>query len=72
MNRNSQFCYAITNGLHMYRKPAKFLAFLQTVEPISHYCMSGQNSYTRGPLADTNTLILESPNYKYRAEIQSF
>jgi hypothetical protein len=27
MNRISQFRYAITNALHIYRSPAKFLAF---------------------------------------------
>jgi hypothetical protein len=30
MNRLSQFRYAITNALHIYRKIAKFLALLQT------------------------------------------
>jgi len=43
MNRISQFRYAITNALHIYRRPAKFLAFLQTFQPISHYCLSGQH-----------------------------
>jgi len=44
----SQFRYAITNALPIYRRLAKFLAFLQTVEPISCYCLSGQHSYTFG------------------------
>ena len=29
--RGSQFLYAVTNSLHIYISPAKFLAFLQTV-----------------------------------------
>ena len=57
MNRISQFRYPIKNALHIYRRPAKFLAFLQTVEQISHYCRSVQHNYTSGPLADTNNLI---------------
>jgi len=64
MNRIPQFQYAITNALHIYRQTAKFLAFLQTVEPISHYCMSGQQSYTRGSLADTNVLVSECSDFK--------
>jgi len=61
MNRILQFRYAITNALHIYRSPAKFLAFLQTLEPISHYCLSGQHSYTRGLLTDNNALISDNP-----------
>ena len=41
------------------------------MEPISHYCLSGQHSYTRGPLADTNALISESTVSKYHAEKSS-
>jgi len=63
MNRNSQFRYAITNSLHIYITPAKFLAYLQTVEPISHYCLSGQHSFTSGLLADTLALISKDPNF---------
>jgi hypothetical protein len=55
MNRISQFRYANTNALHKYRRPAKFLAFLQTVE------LPGQHSYTRGLLVDRNALISETP-----------
>ena len=44
MNWISRFWFAITNALHIYRRPAKFLAFLQTVEQILHYCLSGQHS----------------------------
>jgi hypothetical protein len=47
--------------LHIYRRTAKFLSFLHTFEPISHYCLSGQHNYTRGPLADINALISEIP-----------
>jgi hypothetical protein len=72
MKRISQFRYTITNALHIYKKPAKFLAFLQTVEPTSHYSLSGQQSYTRGPLTDTNTLSSENTILKYYVEIQSF
>jgi hypothetical protein len=72
MNRISQFWYAITNALYIYRRPAKFLAFLQTVEPISHYCLSGQHSNTRGPLAYKIALISESSDFNYEAESQSF
>ena len=64
MNRIPQFRYAITNSLHINRRPAKFLAFLRTVEPISHYCSSGQHSYTRVPLADTNVLGSECSDFK--------
>ena len=70
MNWISHFCFAITNALYIYRRPAKFLAFLQTVEQISCYCLSGQHSYTRGPLAVTNALSSESPVFKYNAEGQ--
>jgi hypothetical protein len=69
MNRISQFCYTITNALHIYRRPKKFMAFLQTVEPMSHYCLSGQHTYTRGPLADTNALISGSPDFKYHTKV---
>jgi len=48
------------------------LVFLQTLEPISHYCLSGQHIYTRGQLTDKDNLILECTNLKYYAEIQSF
>jgi hypothetical protein len=68
MNRNSRFRYAITNALHIYRSPAKFLTFLQRVEPISYYCLSGQRSYTRGPLADTNDFSSDGPDFKYYTE----
>ena len=50
------------------QKICKFLAFLQIVEPISHYYLSGQHSYTRGPLADTNALSSESSGFKYHAD----
>jgi hypothetical protein len=54
-NRISNFCARpITNALHMYRRPAKFLAFLQTVQSISLYCLSGQHGYTRCALEGTN------------------
>jgi hypothetical protein len=66
-NRNLQFWYAITNALHIYRRPAKFLAFLQTVQSITHCCLSGQHGYTRGPLEDTNVLKWEYPNFKLQA-----
>ena len=72
MNRISQFRYTVTNALHIYRRPEKFLAFLQTVEPISHYCLSGQHSYTRVPLADTNALNSDGPDFNFYAEIQTF
>jgi hypothetical protein len=62
MNRNSLFRYAIKNARHIYRSRARFLAFLQTVGPISHFCLSGQQRYTRGPLADTNVLRGNFPN----------
>jgi hypothetical protein len=47
MNRISQFLYAITNALHIYRRPANFLTFLQTVEPISHYCVRSTQLHMR-------------------------
>jgi hypothetical protein len=72
INRISQFRYAITNVLHIYRRPAKFLAFLQTVEPISYYFLSGQSSYTLSLMTDTNTLGSESTNFKYHVEILLF
>ena len=68
MNRSSKFRYAITNALHIDRSPAKFLTFLRTVEPISHYCLSGQHTYTHGLLTDTNILSSESPDFKYCTE----
>ena len=71
MNRISQFWYAITNALHNFRRPTKCMAFLQTVELISQYCLSGQHSYTRGTLADTNTFSPEIPDFKYKAESHS-
>jgi len=46
-NKISHSRCAITNVLHIYRRPAKFLAFLQTVQSISHYCVSGRHGYTR-------------------------
>jgi hypothetical protein len=70
MNRNSQFRYAVTNPLHVYRRPVKFLSFLPTVQPTSHYCLSGQHSDTRGTLGDTNTLNCESPDFEYHGEIK--
>jgi hypothetical protein len=72
MKRISQFRYAITNLLHIYRRPVKFLAFLQTVESISHHCRSGQRSYTPDLLADTSILISENPHFKYHADDLSF
>ena len=72
VNRISQFRYAIKNALHIYRGSATFLAFLQTVEPISHYCMSGQHSYTRRQLADTSDLSSERPDFIFEAENLSF
>jgi hypothetical protein len=63
MNRISLFRYAIKNALHIYRSPAKFPAFLQAVELISHYCLSGQHRFTGGPLADTNVLRGNFPNW---------
>jgi hypothetical protein len=72
MNRISQFQYTISNALHIKPRRAKLLAFLQTVEPLSNYCLSGQHSYTRSPLADTNVLSSESTDFKYHAEGQSF
>jgi hypothetical protein len=36
------------------------------------YCVSGQHSYSRFPLADTNALISESPDFEYQPEDQSF
>ena len=60
LSRILQFRYTITNALHIYRRPAKFLTFLQTVERISRYSLSGEHSYTRGPLADTNSLSWET------------
>jgi len=67
----SQFQYAITNALHIYSSPAKFLASLHAAEPISHYCSSGQHSYTHGPLTDTNAVTSGSPCFKYHAEDHS-
>jgi hypothetical protein len=61
MNRLSQFWHTVTNSPHIYRSPAKFLAFLQTVEPISHCCLSGQHSYTRDSLAYTIRFSSEVP-----------
>ena len=68
MNRISQF----RTPLQIYRRLSKYLAFLQTVEPISQLCLSVQHNYTRGPLADTNVLISENPDFNYLAENQSF
>jgi len=56
VNRISQFRYNIKNFLHIYRRSAKFLTFLQIVEPISNSCLSGQQSYPLAPLTDTNAL----------------
>jgi hypothetical protein len=72
MNRISQFRYAITNALHIYRRQAKFLDFLQSVEPISHYSLTVQHSYTRGTLTDTKALISECSDFKFETENQSF
>ena len=55
----------------MYRRPTKFLALLQTVELIDHYCLSGQHRYTCGLLADANALVSECPEFKFHAEGQS-
>jgi len=49
--------YIISIVLRNYRRPAKYLASLKTVEPIPHYYLSGPHSYTRGPLADRNVSI---------------
>jgi hypothetical protein len=68
MNRISQFRYATTNALHIYISPAKFLTFLQRLEPISYYCLSGQHSYTRGPLADTSDFSSYSHDLKFSTE----
>jgi hypothetical protein len=68
----SQFQYAIKYSLHLYIRPAKFQALLQTEQQIIHYCLSGQQRYTRDPLAETKELRSESPNFKYHAEIHSF
>jgi hypothetical protein len=69
MKRISQFPYAITNPLPIYRRPVKFLSFLPTVQPISHCCLSGQHSDTRGTLADTKDLSSEFRYIKYQVEI---
>jgi len=45
MRRISQFWYAITIALQINRKHANFLAFWQTVQPISHYGLSGQRRF---------------------------
>jgi len=68
MNRISQF----RTPLQIHRRPAKFLAFIQRVEPMSHYCMSGQHNYTRVPLADTNVLGSECSDIKWHTEGQYF
>jgi len=39
----------------------KFLAFLEAVETISHYCLLGQNSYTDRLFPDTDVYVSESP-----------
>jgi hypothetical protein len=70
MNRISQLRYAITNPLHIYRRPVKYLAFWQTVQPISHCCLSGQHSDTRGTLGDRKALNTESPDFEYHEEIK--
>jgi len=63
MNRISQFRYAMINALHIYRRPAIFLAFLQTVEPMSiTVCQVIIDIHDL--LADTNNLSSESPNVK--------
>ena len=36
------------------------------------YCLSGQHSYSRFQLADTNALVSESPDFEYQPEGQSF
>ena len=72
LNRISQFLYAIKNALHIHRRPAKCLALLQTLEPITRYCQWDQHSYKRGTLADTNIFISEVPDFKYHIESQSF
>jgi hypothetical protein len=38
----------------------------------NRYHMSGQHSYTGGPLAYTNALRSDSPDLKYHAECPSF
>jgi hypothetical protein len=72
MNWISQFRYAITNALHIYSSSAKCLAFLQALEPISLYCLSGQHSYTLRSLCDTSALNSEILRFKFHAESQSF
>jgi alkyl hydroperoxide reductase subunit AhpC len=72
VDRNSQFRYAITNALHIYRTPAKFLAFLQTVQPTSLYCPSGQHNNPRCRMADTYSLSSKRTDFKHHVGIQSF
>ena len=56
----SQFWYAITNVLQMYRYPVKCLAFLNLEKPLSlYYSIFGQTSNTRRPLSATNNLKSE-------------
>ena len=43
------------------RKTYQFRVFLQTVQPISHYCRSGQHSYTSFPLINTIVSIRKFP-----------
>jgi len=63
INWISQFSYAIKElAAHLQEVCEIFVAFLQTVEPIWHYCLSGQHSHTRGQLTDTDNLSSESTN----------
>jgi len=41
------------------------------VETIYHNCLSGQQQYTCGPLADANALSSENPEFKFQAEGKS-
>ena len=45
---NFKNSYAIKNAMHIYRTSAKFPAFLQTVEKITHYCLSSQHTRSIG------------------------
>jgi hypothetical protein len=68
MNPISQFRYSILNTIFIYIGPEKFLAFWQTVQPISCYRLSRYIIYTRGILANKNALISESSSSKCHNE----
>jgi len=61
LNRILKFLYAIKNALHIYRRSAKFLAFLQAMDSISYTLCQVNTGY----LTDKNVLNSETHDFKY-------